>query len=163
MGNVRIELLNGSKRTPSLLKNAIYAPDMAFTLISIGRLDEAYCAVSFRKGMYTIHNPQGRVVATVPRTNGLCRLALLNSHKHSEHANVAAVKVSISEAHRKLGPIAHGAIKHAIAAGHITVIDLDMDSKPEFREPCAKAKSARQPFPKSQKSEPRSTERESDL
>ena len=55
--------------------------------------------------------------------------------------------MSISEAHRKLGHIAHSAVKHAISNGYITGIDLDLESKLEFCEACAKAKSARQPFP----------------
>ena len=55
---------------------------------------------------------------------------------------------SISEAHQKLGHIAHSAISYAIAQGCITGIQLDPDSKPEFCEPCTKAKPAQQPFPK---------------
>ena len=66
-------------------------------------------------------------------------------------ANAANAKMSISEAHKKLGQIAHSAIKHAIANGQITGIDLDMSSKPEFCEACAKAKSAQQPFLKESK------------
>ena len=64
------------------------------------------------------------------------------------HANVATGKMSISEAHCKLGHISHTAIKHAVTSRRIAKIDLDIDSKPEFCEPCAKAKSACQPFPK---------------
>ena len=64
--------------------------------------------------------------------------------------------MSISEVHRKLGHVAHSAIKHAIANGQITSIDLDMTLKPEFCEACTKAKSARQPFPKESEKEPQS-------
>ena len=52
--------------------------------------------------------------------------------------------------------ISHTAIKHAITSGWITGIDLDMDSKPEICKPCAKAKSAHQPFLK--KSDTQATE-----
>ena len=58
------------------------------------------------------------------------------------------VKLTISEAHRKLGHIAPSVIKYMIAKGHITSIQLDPESKPEFCEACAKAKAAQQPFPK---------------
>ena len=44
--------------------------------------------------------------------------------------------------------ISHTTIKHAITSGQIMGIDLDINSKPEFCEPCAKAKSTHQPFPK---------------
>ena len=155
IGDVRIELPNGSKRTPALLKNAVFAPDMAFTLISVSRLDEADCSVNFRKGMCTIRNPKGQTMATIPRANGLYRLVNPNKGNPSEHANVAAGKMSISEAHRKLGHISHTAIKHAISSGRIIGIELDMDSKPEFCEACVKAKSSKEPFPK--KSDTRAT------
>ena len=56
--------------------------------------------------------------------------------------------MSITEAHRKLGHISHTAIKHALSSGHITGIELDHDSKPDFCEACAKAKAIRLPFPK---------------
>ena len=94
-------------------------------------------------------------MGTIPLANGLYRLVGSHKHSHTDHANVAADKMSISEAHRKLGHISHTAIRNAISTGQITGIDLDLDSKPEFCEPCAKAKSARLPFP--QKSDTRAT------
>lgn len=54
--------------------------------------------------------------------------------------------MSISEAHCKFGHITHTAIRYAVTQNLITGINLDLDSKPEFCEPCAKAKLARQPF-----------------
>ena len=58
------------------------------------------------------------------------------------------VKLTISEAHWKLGHITPSAIKYVIAKGHITGIQLNPESKPEFCEVCAKAKVAQHPFPK---------------
>ena len=49
---------------------------------------------------------------------------------------------------RKLGHISSAAIRHAVSKGFITRIALDNESKPEFCEACAKAKSVCQPFPK---------------
>ena len=129
---------------------------MAFTLISVSRLDNAGSSVIFHKGMCLIKNPQGRTMATIPQADGLYRLIDLYKVNQMAHVNVAAGKMSISEAHCKLGHISHTAIKHAITSGQIARIDLDVDSKPEFCEPCAKAKSARQPFPK--KSDTRATQ-----
>jgi len=71
MGDVHIELPNGSHRTKAVLKDAVYAPDMAFTLVSVGRLDDANCAVVFKNRMCTIKNPAGRTMATLPRSEGL--------------------------------------------------------------------------------------------
>jgi len=61
---------------------------------------------------------------------------------------VVSEKMTINDAHRELGHMSHSAIKYAVSQGYITSIELDPNSKPEFCEPCAKAKSAWQPFPK---------------
>ena len=130
-----------------LLKDAVYAPDMAFMLVSRSRLNHTNCSVSFRQGMCTIKDPAGRTMATIPQSNGLYQLDSLGSTS-PDHANITSGKMSISEAHHKLGHIAHAAIKHAVSNRFITGIDLNLSSKPEFCEACAKAKSAHQPFPK---------------
>ena len=54
MGDLEIDMLNGLKTTTMTFKNAIHAPQMAFTLISISRLDKAGYQVTFKKGMCTI-------------------------------------------------------------------------------------------------------------
>ena len=82
---------------------------MAFTLISIGRLDEANCSVVFQKGMCIIRNPDGCIMGTIPRADGLYRLLDPKQKTPAEHANIATGKMSISEVHRKLGHISHTA------------------------------------------------------
>ena len=148
MGDMLVELPNGSKKTKTVFKNAIHAPDMAFTLISISRLDKAGYSVTFNKGMCTIKNKAGSTIATIPHSDGLYRVVGSKEPRERDYANVASEKMTISEAHRKLGHIAHAAIRHAISQGYITGIELDINSQPEFCEACAKAKSARQPYPK---------------
>ena len=155
MGDLHIELPNGSRKTKTIFKNAIHAPEMAFTLISISRLDKAGYSITFYKGMCTIKDSKSRTIATIPHSDGLYKIAASKSSNKTETANAASGKMSISEAHRKLGHISYSAVKHAISSGFITGIDLDMDSKPTFCEACAKAKSAHQPFPK--ESETRAT------
>jgi len=123
----------------------IYAPDMAFTLISISQLDGANCSVRFNKGICMIKNPSRHTIATIPRSDGLYCLVTEKSTQ-TDQVNVASVKMSISEAHCKLGHITHTAIRYVVTQNLITGIDLDLDLKPEFCEPCAKARSARQPF-----------------
>ena len=59
--------------------------------------------------------------------------------------------MTISEADRKLGHIAHSAVKHAISNGFIMGIELDLESKPKFSNAYAKAKSDCQPSPKESK------------
>ena len=66
----------------------------------------------------------------------------------NNHVNVLSEKLTISQAHWKLSHISHTAIQHAVSQGLVTGIELDLNSKLDFCEPCAKAKSAWQPFPK---------------
>ena len=48
MGDLDIELPNGSKTTNMMFKDAVHAADMAFTLISISRLDKSGYQVIFK-------------------------------------------------------------------------------------------------------------------
>ena len=93
---MRIELLNGAKRTKTILKEAIHAPDMAFTLISVGRLDDAKCSATFSSGMCTIHNPSGGTMATIPCANGLYRVTAPEDPPTVNYASIAMVKLTIS-------------------------------------------------------------------
>ena len=151
MGDLEMELPNGSGITKMRFVNAIHSPDMAFTLISISRLDKAGYKVTFQKGMCRIMNPQGQVIATIPHSDGLYRVSTSNPKPSKSYAAAASEKMMISEAHRKLGHVSHRAIGHAVSKGYITGIDLDSKSKPEFCDVCAKAKAARVPFPKESK------------
>ena len=51
----------------------IHAPAMAFTLISISRLDQAGYQVTSRR-MCTIIDPKGQVIARIPHSEGLYRV-----------------------------------------------------------------------------------------
>ena len=148
MGNMHIELPNGSKRMKMVFKNAVHSPDMAFTLLSISKLDKSGHKVIFHKQMCMIQDSKGHTLAKIPHSEGLyCVLA--ETHATNQHTTMAAVKkMSITEAHRKLGHISSDAIRHAVSKGFITGINLDESSKPEFCNACEKAKSARQPYPK---------------
>jgi GAG-pre-integrase domain len=97
--------------------------------------------------MCTIKNPKAKMVTTIPYMDGLYKLMSKHPNK-VETVNMASGKMSINEAHRKLGHIAHSTVKHTISKGFITGIELDNNSKPDFCEACAKAKLNRQPFPK---------------
>ena len=70
-GDVRIDLPNGTGQTSFILKDAVYAPQMAFTLISIGCLTRAGLSVNFIGNICKIGYPNGRIVGTVPYTAGL--------------------------------------------------------------------------------------------
>ena len=134
-----------------IFKDAIHAPDMAFMLIAISKLDKAKYKVIFHKSNCTIIDPKGKTIMTIPHSKGLYRIASGKSAENRGQAAAVAGKMSISEAHRKLRHISYGAITHAITKGLIMGIELDKDSKLDFCKACAKAKLTRQPFPKESK------------
>ena len=147
MGDLHINLPNRSKCTPAVFKNAVHAPEMAFTLLSISKLDKYDHKVVFHKQMCTISDSKGCTIAKIPHSQGLYQVQPPEEAKNNLSANATVVKMSINEAHHHLGHISSAAIKHAISKGFITRIDLDESFKLEFCEACVKAKSARQPFP----------------
>ena len=100
IGNVSIELSNGSGKTKCVLKNTIYVPDMAFTLISVSHLDLANCSTTFTGSQCIIRNPKGAVMATLPLSDGLYHLTMKLSTSPS-------AKMIIQEAHLKFSHIAH--------------------------------------------------------
>ena len=148
MGDLHIDLPNGLGKMQMVFKNAVHAPEIMFTLISISRLNKAGYSMTFNKGMCTIKTPKDQTIATIPHCNRLYKIAAPKQSNTREIANIASTKISISQAHRKLGHISYSAIKHAITQGFMASIDIDPDLKPDFCEACTKAKSARQPFPK---------------
>lgn len=148
MGDLHIELPNGSNKTKAVFKNAIHAPEMAFTLISISQLDKAGYFITFNRGMCTIKNPKAQIIAIIPNSDSLYKIATPEESNTKNTANIASGKMSISQAHKKLGHISYSAIKHVILQGFIAGIELNPESKPDFCNTCAKAKSAQQPFPK---------------
>ena len=121
---------------------------MAFTLISVSHLDEANGSAIFSGGMCTIKSMASHIVATILHADGLYCVLPEKEPPTINYANVALVRWTISKAHQRLGHIVHSAIKYTIDQGCITSIQLDPNFKPEFCEPCTKAKSAQQPFPK---------------
>ena len=125
MGDLEIDLPNGSKVTKTMFKDAIHTPDMAFTLIAISKLNKAKFKVVFHKSTCTIINLDGKTIATMPHSKGLYRISSAKSAENKGHAATASGKMSISKAHRKLGHIFCGVITHAIIKGFIPGIELD--------------------------------------
>src|ERR1700761_4726052 len=71
MGDLHLELPNGSKTTKITFKDAIHSPSMAFTLLSIGKLDTSGHKVTFHKQMCTIQDSKGSTIAQIPHSQGL--------------------------------------------------------------------------------------------
>src|SRR5882724_10016131 len=86
-------------------------------------------------------------MATIPKSMGLYQLVGRLSKLNGEHAQTALTKMTLFEAHRKLGHIAYPAIRMMVRTGMVKGIILDGNSKEEFCEACSKAKLVQQPYP----------------
>jgi hypothetical protein len=139
-------LLNGSEQSTVILKDALCAPSLAFTFISVSCLLKVGCGVNFLGNMCTIRYPNKQVMATIPESMGLFQ-SLSGGEPQAEYANVTLTQMTLFEAYRKLGHLAYTAVKNMISTGMVKRIELDPNSKEEICEACAKAKSAWQPYP----------------
>ena len=154
IGDVEITLPNGDKRNKVMLRKCVYAPDMAFTLISIICITLAGASVIFKGNFCTILHPDESVIAKVAHTDGLYRLSAnvaetINDDEYTLYANAARRPLSLFELHCRLGHIHYGAIKDAIRNGLVEGLEIDpKDANEQFCEACAAGKPTTQPFPK---------------
>jgi hypothetical protein len=102
-GDIMIEVPNGRNPSNIRLTEVLYCPDIGYTLVSIGRIDDAGYSTTFANGKCEIKDRTGNVVGTIPKFKGLYRVA----HKTCrDHANVAMEKRTIMELHCRMGHIA---------------------------------------------------------
>src|SRR5258705_1212259 len=151
-GDVRIELPLGAVRTAVTLKDVLYTPKMAFTLISTNQITVAGYALHFEDRMCKILSPPParKVIGLIPQVDGLYSLAAgttQNLPATPEQAHVARAKVNIYKLHKILGHVVQETVLQAYKKGLIEGIDLDLDSSPQFCDACTQAKATRQPFP----------------
>jgi hypothetical protein len=78
-GDVQTELPNGRYSTKTTLQDALYAPAMAFTLISASRLDRAGYSLTIGNGSCTIKSPSQQVIGRVPMSGGSYKIPARNS------------------------------------------------------------------------------------
>jgi hypothetical protein len=146
VGEMLIEVLNGMNMSKMRLTKVLYSPEISFTLISIGCIDDAGYLLIFRHGLCEIHDPDGNIVGAFPKTHGLYRVV---HESVKEQANAANKKVTIMELHCLMGHIAPAAAKRLIEKGFVAGVSLDMaTSKSAFYELCVYAKTKHQPVPK---------------
>ena len=137
-----------------MLQKCVYAPDMAFTLISVICITSAGASVIFKGNFCTILHPDESVIAKVAHTDGLYRLSAnvaetINDDEYTLYANAARRPLSLFELHCRLGHIHYGAIKDAIRNGLVKGLEIDpKDANEQFCEACAAGKPTTQPFPK---------------
>jgi transposase InsO family protein len=141
-GDLEIDVPNGASSSKVLLRDALYAPDMGLTVVSIGHIVKAGCTVQFEDGTCKISR-NGRTIGNVPASaNGLFKV---------EHALAAAESlehVDILTLHRRLGHISLNVIRTLIRNKAVSGIHL-IDDHPSYAcDSCEYAKTTRKPIQK---------------
>ena len=139
MGELVINVPNGAKSSQLRLTEVLYSPEVGYTLISVGRLDEKGFSANFSGGKCTITGPDGKRVGAVPKNHhGLYRV----DHE-SESASTAEEVLTIDQFHRRLGHISVTAARKLANDGFITGLRLETTPSGNefFCESCVYAKS----------------------
>jgi len=100
-------MYHGSKFSPLRLENVLYAPDLEYTLVSIGQLDKAGFLVTFSGGSCTIIDPDGSHVGSIPKT----AKRLYKVVHEGEEVMITEEVLTPEQFHRHMGHICWNIIK----------------------------------------------------
>jgi Pol polyprotein, beta-barrel domain/GAG-pre-integrase domain len=138
-GNLKIKVLNARKFTTIILCDALHAPEMGLTVISINHITKAGHKVLFNGTACKIKNSKGATISEIPvGSNGLYKV---------EHASMAAgamtETVKLSELHKQLGHISINTICSLIKNNIIQGIKLTDDLNEFTCDSCKYGKAMR--------------------
>ena len=128
----------------------LYSAEVGYTLVSVGRLDEAGFTVKFGGGKCVLVGEDGVEVGVVPKTS-----TRIYKVEHEEAvANVAEERLTLDALHRRMGHISLDAARKLLKDKMITGIRLVYSpTKDFFCASCVYAKATRKPAPKMRESE----------
>ena len=145
-GKLIVDLPNGLGRTKLKLTEVQYSPDVAYTLVSVGYLDDEGFSVKFGGRKCKITDPNGVIVGQVPKN----KKGLYWVEHYAGSANVMMEELTLDQLHWRMGHISPKSAQKLISQGLVTGIFLDMTDpvKPFFCESCVYAKSSCKPISK---------------
>ncbi|OBZ69824.1 Retrovirus-related Pol polyprotein from transposon TNT 1-94 [Grifola frondosa] len=140
-GKISVEIPCGDEVRTITLDNVLYAPDLAFCLISISCLDEAGYSVTFEKGVCRINDRKTRcVVGRIQSKNGLYPI----KHSAAEIPTVAAlnthVKLTAMELHRRMGHISPAIAKTLVKNSRVKGVNSHLPPR-SLAKPVSKRRS----------------------
>jgi hypothetical protein len=109
-GDMKIDLPFSKMHTTVTLKNTLYTPEMALTLISTTQITDIGFTINFESKLCKIMGllPERQLLATIPQIGVLYTIAASVQHQ------VHIAKVSVSDLHRALGHVAQPAVIDAV-------------------------------------------------
>ena len=142
-GDLQVDVPNGDTTTPVLLRNTLHAPEMALTIISIGRITSAGNSVTFKDNACRIKNKSGKVIGHISASsNGLFKV----DRSHFAANAYAVEQVDMHTLHCRLGHISADAIRSLICNHAIDGVQLVDDGSQIVCDSCEYAKLTRKPI-----------------
>ena len=150
---VTLPLKGGETGPPITMKRVYYAPQMAFTLISIACLNKARCFLTIEDGECILHStwPYHTLLGSVLYVNNLYCLSssAIQATKPPKHyANIIDGPISINELHHHMGHINFQMLHKMVCEGAVKGIELNSLLASSFCEACVQEKAHCKAFPK---------------
>jgi GAG-pre-integrase domain len=145
MGELVVDVPNGAVSSDLRLTEVLYSPEVGYTLVSVGHLDDMGFNVTFGGGKCIITGPDGKKVGEVAKnSHGLYHV------DHEPESACAAEVLMLDQLHYHLGHISPNAAKKLTQDGFITGLRLETTASGEdvFCESCVYAKATRKPVVK---------------
>jgi len=140
-GDLLVDVPDGDDNSRLRLRNVLFSSDVAYTLVSIGRLDEAGFTALFGHGKCVLRGPDDEKIGEVAR--GTQRVYKVE-HEDSI-ANAAIEALTLGQLHRRLGhpsvQVARGLLKSKMVTG--IRLEYTPEDVPFFCESCVYAKAIR--------------------
>jgi hypothetical protein len=141
-GELIVRIPNGADHTELRLSNVLYSPNVSYTLVSIGRLDENGFSALFSKGKCVLKGPDDELLGEVLKSSqGVYKI------DHIRFANVAERALTLHQLHRRLGhpsiPVVRELLKDKLVKGIRLEYTPQSDDVPFFCESCVYGKAIR--------------------
>jgi Pol polyprotein len=137
-GDLRINIPNGDKSVPIILKDVFYSPQINLTIISIGHIIKAKKSVLFEDNFCFIMEKEEKgckVIGKIPESvNKLYKVK--HSHSSATSATTVQERVSILMLHKQLRHILLQYIHALLCSGTIQDISLIDDNAPIICDSC---------------------------
>ena len=145
-----IDIPNGADISQLCLTEVLYAPEVGYTLVSVGRLDDSSFSATFGGGKCVVQGPDGEELGSIPKSSqGLYKVV-----HEGETANAAEEAVTLDQLCCQMGHISPGIAKKLITLGFVTGVRLVSTADTEFFcESCVYTKATRKSIPKAREGE----------
>ena len=129
------------------LTNVLYTPVTVFTLISVGKIDNAGYYTTFGGNQCEIRNGKGDVMGRFPKTENVYKVR----HQNELVVNTAIARktcMSLKDLHEKIGQVSLFAIRNLIWKGIIEGVKLTDEDMNFQCQPCILAKMKQKSVPR---------------